>query len=72
MPRQPKSGILLVVLREAFLPFSTFSGTFDDNGKKISNLYINRASEENVGMLFRTVNRNVETSGISECRCNRI
>jgi hypothetical protein len=42
---------------------SQFIGTFDGNGKKIINLYINRPSENYVG-LFATLNLNALLTGI--------
>ncbi len=37
-------------IAQGFTPISTFTGTFDGNGKSISGLYINQGNEEKVGM----------------------
>lgn len=45
----------------------TFTGNFDGNGHTISNLYINRISESNVGFFGRAYEGTISELGIKNC-----
>lgn len=58
LARNINLGIYPFNIEKGWNPIRNFSGVFDGNGKKISNLYINRLTDDNVGLFANLINDN--------------
>lgn len=52
---------------EGWVPIANFEGSLNGKGHKISNLYINRPSEDSVGLFEVALQGSIDSLGIEDC-----